>query len=128
MWDAALIRIWTSLSNNGFFTLNTVSHFGYYILTSDFCLISGHPTLCSYLLSLIRKMRTCQNLDRRPSRNFCHCLFMGWHRYWFSGHTEFTMIQSLDMCPKSHLQRPGRTVKCSLPGKWNQGLSYSWSH
>ena len=73
-----------------------------------------HPTLHYYLLTLIRKMRSCQNLDRKPTRNFCRCLFIDWHRYWITGHPASRMTQCPDMCCKSHIQRLGRTVKGSF--------------
>lgn len=94
-----------------FLTPNNMSNLECYTLISDFYLIRHRPTLYSHLLTLIRKMRICQNLARRPTGNFCHCLFMDWHRYWVSGHTESRMTQCPDVRCKWPLQQPGRAVK-----------------
>lgn len=80
-------------------------------LQTSVLLMAFHPALLS---PLVRKMGSCQKLDRRPTRNFCRCLFIGWHRYRVSGHPEFRMTQCPDMCSKSHLQCPERAVKGSF--------------
>lgn len=92
------------------------------------CLIRVHSTLVSYLLTLIRKRRFSQNLDRRPSRNFCRCLFMDWHRYWVSGHTQSSMTQCPDMCHSHIASIQGVLHSACLSGKWSHRLRYSGSH
>lgn len=60
-----LIRIITNLSNNkSFKTYYNNSNLGCCTPPPDFCLISGHPSLCSYLVSQTRKTRICRNLEK----------------------------------------------------------------